>query len=326
MPARALERLEAELGVELERPANAEHGDFATNAALQLAPERKRAPREIAEELAEQAMTHELVERAEVAGPGFVNLWLAPAWYLDALAEVLEAGDRYGGGFVDPVERVQVEMVSANPTGPITVASARNGAYGDSLARVLSHAGHTVEREYYYNDAGAQIDRFRASVEAVRRGEDPPEDGYQGAYIAELATLEGDPVPIMLHQIESALERFRIHFDSWALQSELAQRLPELMPRLDTYEKDGAIWARSSEYGDDDDRVLIRSEDARRRADLPRRGRRLPRRQARARLRPGDLRARCRPLRHAPVVRGGRAHARLRPGASRGACSTSSST
>jgi arginyl-tRNA synthetase len=151
-------------------------------------------------------------------------------------------------------------MVSANPTGPITVASARNGAYGDSVARVLSHAGHTVEREYYYNDAGAQMDRFRASVDAIRGGEEPPEDGYQGAYVAELAAAEGDPVPTMLHQIESSLDRFRIHFDSWALQSELAERLPELMPRLDTYEQDGAVWARSSEYGDDDDRVLIRSE------------------------------------------------------------------
>ena len=159
LPPRAVERLEGELGFELERPASAEHGDFATNAALQLAPERKRAPGEIAQELAEEATTHELVERAEVAGPGFVNLWLAPAWYLGALGEVLEAGEGYGGGFVDPVERVQVEMVSANPTGPITVASARNGAYGDSVARVFAHAGHTVEREYYYNDASGPRSR-----------------------------------------------------------------------------------------------------------------------------------------------------------------------
>ena len=261
MPAKALERVAAELGAPLERPASPEHGDFATNAALQLAPQRKRPPREIAEELVEKAESLDLVDRAEVAGPGFVNLWLSDAWYVQALSEILEAPEGYGGAFADPAERVQVEMVSANPTGPVTVASARNGAYGDSVARVLAHAGHSVEREYYYNDAGAQIDKFRASVEAVRRGEEPPEDGYQGAYISDLAAVEGDPVPRMLEQIEVTLERFRIHFDSWALQSALAERLPDLIPRLDTYEKDGAVWARSSAYGDEDDRVLIRSAE-----------------------------------------------------------------
>ncbi|MEP6910206.1 MAG: arginine--tRNA ligase [Actinomycetota bacterium] len=264
---RSVTKLAEELGavagapIELERPSSAEHGDYATSAALQLAPERKRPPREIAEELAEQAVGLASVERAEVAGPGFVNIWLGSAWYVDALSEILEAGEGYGGGFADPAERVQVEMVSANPTGPITVSAARNGAYGDSLARVLAHAGHTVEGEYYYNDAGAQMERFRASVDAVRRGEEPPEDGYQGAYIADLAALEGDPVPKMLEEIQQDLERFRIHFDSWALQSELAARLPELMPRVDTYEKDGAVWARSSAYGDEDDRVIIRSAE-----------------------------------------------------------------
>jgi arginyl-tRNA synthetase len=264
---RSVTKLAEELGslagapIELERPSNAEHGDYATNAALQLAPERKRSPREIAEELAEQAAGLEIVERAEVAGPGFVNLWLAPAWYGNALAEMLAAGEGYGGGFADPVQRIQVEMVSANPTGPITVASARNAAYGDSLARVLEHAGHIVEREYYYNDAGAQMERFRASVDAIRRGEEPPEDGYRGEYVADLAAIDGDPVPKMLEQIEKTLERFRIRFDSWALQSELADRLPELLPRLDTYEKDGAVWARSSVYGDEDDRVVIRSAE-----------------------------------------------------------------
>jgi arginyl-tRNA synthetase len=121
----------------------------------------------------------------------------------------------------DPKQRIQVEMVSANPTGPITVASARNGAIGDSVARLLELAGHEVEREYYYNDAGAQMQKFRESVEAIRRGEEPPEDGYRGEYIAELAGEETDPVPKMLAQIEASLERFRIHFDSWALQSEL---------------------------------------------------------------------------------------------------------
>jgi arginyl-tRNA synthetase len=155
---------------------------------------------------------------------------------------------------------VQVEMVSANPTGPIVVAAARNGALGDTIARIFEFGGNDVEREYYYNDSGAQMDRFRASVDAVRRGEEPPEDGYQGEYIRELAAVDGDPVPLMVERIEASLERFRIHFDSWALQSELERRLPELLPRIDTYEKDGAVWARSSAYGDEDDRVLIRSD------------------------------------------------------------------
>jgi arginyl-tRNA synthetase len=246
--------------VELERPSDPEHGDFATNAALQLAGARRRAPRDLAAELAAQVAALPDVERAEVAGPGFVNLFLADRWFAAALAEMLEVGDRFGGNSAQLRERIQIEMVSANPTGPITVASARNGAYGDSVARLLEFAGHDVAREYYYNDSGAQMDRFRASVEAVRRGEPVPEDGYQGAYIAELAAVPGDPVPGMLHRIEETLERFRVHFDSWTRQSVLEERLPELLPRLDTYEHEGALWARSSAYGDDEDRVLIRSD------------------------------------------------------------------
>ena len=264
MPVKALESRLSELAgapVELERPGDSAHGDYATNAALQLAPTRRRAPRELAEELAAEAEKIEEVERAEVAGPGFVNLWLAPAWYEQALGKILEAGRDYGAGWADPRQRIQVEMVSANPTGPITVASARNGAIGDSVARLLAHAGHEVEREYYYNDAGAQMERFRASVEALRRGEEPPEDGYRGEYVVELAREEGDPVPKMLAQIEASLERFRIHFDAWMLQSELEKRIGEFLPRIDTYEREGAVWARSSEYGDDDDRVIIRSAE-----------------------------------------------------------------
>ena len=245
----------------LERPGEPEHGDYATNVALRLAGAQRRPPREIAAEIAQAAAGLEAVERAEVAGPGFVNFFLRDEWFSSALAEILEDGDAYGGGAPGDRERVQVEMVSANPTGPIPVSSARNGAYGDSLARLIALAGHEVEREYYYNDSGAQMERFRASVEAVRRGEDPPEDGYRGAYIHDLAALRGDPVPLMLKEIETTLERFRIHFDSFRLQSELEERLPELLPRLDTYEKDGALWARSSAYGDEEDRVLLRSED-----------------------------------------------------------------
>jgi arginyl-tRNA synthetase len=200
----------------------------------------------------------EEVERAEAAGPGFVNLWVKDAFLVDAVAQI---GPEFGAGSAAHRELVQVEMVSANPTGPIHVAHGRNGAYGDSVGRLLEYAGHEVQREYYYNDSGAQMDKFRVSVEAVRRGEEPPEDGYRGDYVEDLAALKGDPVPPMLTQIERTLERFRIHFDSWALQSELQERLPEFLPRLDTYERGGAVWARSSAYGDDDDRVLIRSSE-----------------------------------------------------------------
>jgi arginyl-tRNA synthetase len=246
--------------LELERPGEAEHGDYATNVALRLAGARRKPPREIAAEIAGAAEGIAVIERTEVAGPGFVNLFLRDEWFAEALSEILGAADDGSGG-AERRERVQVEMVSANPTGPLTVASARNGAYGDALARLFAHSGHEVEREYYYNDSGAQMDRFRASVEAARRGEEPPEDGYQGAYIKDLADLEGDPVPVMLKEIEATLERFRVHFDSWRRQSELENRLPELLPRLDTYEQDGALWARSSAYGDDEDRVLLRSGD-----------------------------------------------------------------
>src|SRR4029450_5954684 len=146
-----------------------------------------------------------------------------------------------------------------NPTGPIVVSAARNGAYGDSVARLLAFAGHDAEREYYHNDAGRQMDLFRASVEARRRGEEPPEDGYHGGYITELATLRDDPVPQIRGRIEQPRERFRIHFDSWGLQSDLEKRLADYLPRLDTYEKDGAVWARWSAHGDEGDRGLIRS-------------------------------------------------------------------
>jgi arginyl-tRNA synthetase len=258
--------LEAELSevagvpVPLERPADATHGDYATTVAMRLAGERRVAPREIAAELAGSMRDVPGVASVEIAGPGFLNVTLTDAWLCGALTEILRSGPRFG---TRPVvaERIQVEMVSANPTGPITVASARNGSYGDALARLLAFAGHDVDREYYYNDLGAQMDRFRASVEAVRRGEPVPEDGYHGAYLDELAAIDGDPVPAMLERIEATLERFRIHFDGFARQSVLEQRLPEILPRLPTYEQDGALFVRSSDFGDEKDRVLVRSAD-----------------------------------------------------------------
>ena len=248
--------------VVLERPSDPTHGDYATTVALRLAKQLGRAPREIASELAAAlAGNSALAGEPEIAGPGFINVRMSDAWYGDALAEVLEAGKAYGAGPSAATQRVQVELVSANPTGPLTVGSARNGAYGDSVARLLEFAGHDVEREYYYNDAGSQMDRFRASVDARRRGEEPPEDGYHGDYIADLAAIEGDPVPAMLAQIEATLARFRIAIDSWERQSALEREIPAVLEQLDTYEADGATWIRSTAFGDEKDRVLVRSED-----------------------------------------------------------------
>jgi arginyl-tRNA synthetase len=249
------------LDVALERPSDPEHGDFASAVAMRLAPVLRRAPREVAAELAQRSDFAGLVERTDVAGPGFLNLHVSPAWYSEALAELLEAGDGYAARSASKPERIQVELVSANPTGPIHVGGARNGAYGDSVARLLELAGHHVEREYYYNDAGSQMERFRESVEAVRRGEEPPEDGYRGAYVAELAQVPGDPVARMLERIESSLERFRVHVDTWARQSELELEIPAMLGRLDTYEAEGAVWLRATRYGADKDYVLIRSAE-----------------------------------------------------------------
>ena len=267
MPPKAVERVAAAIEeaagapVTLERPRDPSHGDYATNVALRLAPARRRPPLELASELAEAAASVAGVARAEAAPPGFVNLELDEAWYGELLGEILDRGLDFGAGSAAARERIQVEMVSANPTGPITVASARNGAYGDCVARLLEFAGHAVEREYYYNDAGVQMERFRSSVEALRRGEEAPEEGYRGAYVAELATEDGDPVPVMLGRIEATLERFRIHFDSWAKQSELERELDTIIASLPTYEREGAVWVRSTDFGDEKDRVLLRSAD-----------------------------------------------------------------
>jgi arginyl-tRNA synthetase len=261
-PVKALAASLADLAggpVDLERPADPQHGDYATNVALRLAGVRRQPPRDVASELAEQMRALDGVAGVDVAGPGFLNVTVDDRWLGAGLGSILSAGSSFGGGFADPRERVQVELVSANPTGPVTVASARNGAYGDAVARLLEFAGHDVEREYYYNDAGTQMDRFRESVEAIRRGEEPPEDGYRGDYVADLAREDGDPVPRMLARIEEALERFRIHFDTFERQSVVESEAPAAIELLDTYEADGALWARTTAHGDDKDRVLVRS-------------------------------------------------------------------
>jgi arginyl-tRNA synthetase len=264
MMGSAVDRLAARLSelagapVELERPQDPAHGDYATNVALQSASRHSRPPREFAAELAEKAATLDEVERAEVAGPGFVNVWLTTAWLGDALAEI---GPDYGRGDPERPQKIQVELVSANPAGPLTVGSARNGAYGDSVARLLAFGGNDVAREYYFNDAGRQIELFRASVEARRRGDEPPEGGYQGNYIKELAQLDGDPVARMLEEIKREVAEFRIPIDTWRRQAEIERHVTEVLPKLDTYEAEGTLWARTSAYGDDKDRPLVRSSD-----------------------------------------------------------------
>ena len=264
LSASAVQRLAARLAelaeapVELERPQDPSHGDFATNVALQSASRHKRNPREYAAELADRAAELDEVERGEVAGPGFVNLWVTTEWLAEALAEI---GPDYGGGTAAEPQKIQVELISANPAGPLTVGSARNGAYGDSVARLLDHAGHQVEREYYFNDVGRQMELFRESVEARRRGEDAPEGGYQGAYISDLAQVDGDPVEHMLGEIRREVAEFRIPIDTWRRQAEIEQKVAGILPQLDTYEAEGTLWARTSAYGDDKDRPLVRSDD-----------------------------------------------------------------
>jgi arginyl-tRNA synthetase len=265
----------------LERPKKAGFGDFSTNAAMLLAPALKAPPREIAERLGavlqERLGTH--VERVEVAGPGFLNIFLADEWYAAAAAQVLAAGDGFGGGTANPPERIQVEFVSANPTGPLTAASGRHAAYGDSLLRLFRFQGHDVEGEYYFNDTGAQIQRFGASILARARHEDPPEDGYQGDYVIELAqqipgaadldvdALAAKGVELMMARIRATLTAYRVEFDSWFLERSLHDgadsAVRRAFARLDeqgnTYRAEDALWLRTSALGDDKDRVLERS-------------------------------------------------------------------
>jgi arginyl-tRNA synthetase len=263
----------------LERPPKAELGDYSTNAAMMLAGALKQPPREVAERLG-AALAGELgdaVERVEVAGPGFLNVYLGDRWFKAAAAAALADGDDFGRTVVEAPERVNLEFVSANPTGPITVAAARHAAYGDSLARVLALAGSEVDREYYVNDYGGQVQRFAASIRARALGEPPPEDGYQGEYVADVAAqidgaaeLDDDElakrgVAIMVAAIEATLKRFRVDMDRFVSERAFQESgavdaaIERLRERGHVYEHDGAVWLRSTDYGDDKDRVLQRS-------------------------------------------------------------------
>ena len=266
----------------LERPKRAEFGDYSTNAALLLAPRLGSPPRELAERLGAMLAQRlgEEVERYDVAGPGFVNLFMSAGWCRRALAAALAAGPRFGAGGAAVPERVLVEFVSANPTGPMHVGHARNAAYGDALARMLAFHGHSVAREFYVNDAGSQIAKFGESIACLARGEPVPEDGYRGDYVGELAAeLPGaaalsagevgrEGVSVMLDRMRSSLAAFRVlDFDHWQLESALHEGQPSavehtlevLAQQGHTYTADGALWLRTTDFGDDKDRVLLRS-------------------------------------------------------------------
>jgi arginyl-tRNA synthetase len=263
--------------VRLERPADPTHGDYATAVALQLARPLRAAPREIATRIA-AALESEHLAAVDVAGPGFLNLRVSPAWFRDAVGRVLAEGPRYGSGAAARPQRIQVEYVSGNPTGPVTVATARNAAYGDSLARLFEFAGHDVGREYYFNDAGRQIDLFGESLRARAQGAEPPDDGYRGEYVAAVAAELGlDPqadaaawaragTDVMIGQIRATLARFRCSFDNWFLERSLYESgaVQRAIERVraggHVEERDGAVWLRSSALGDDKDRVLVRSD------------------------------------------------------------------
>jgi arginyl-tRNA synthetase len=266
----------------LERPPKPELGDYSTNAAMLLAPTLGSPPREIAERLRKELAGRlgPSAERVEVAGPGFLNVFLSDRWHREATAEVLAAREQFGASRATDPERVLVEFVSANPTGPLTAAGGRHAAFGDALARLLAFAGHRIEREYLLNDVGGQVEQFARSIAARMRGEDPPEDGYAGDYVTDLAdelaaegvapddldALARRGTAVMRERIEAALERYRVHFDTWSSQRALeeANKVSEAIDVLrggdHVYERDGAVWLRTTAFGDDKDRVLIRGD------------------------------------------------------------------
>ncbi len=272
--------------VVVERPRNPEHGDYATNLALQIGKRLGVAPRELASWLAEALAQSDSIDSAEIAGPGFVNLRLAADAQGGIVAKVLEEGAGYGQAEQLAGTKINLEFVSANPTGPVHLGGARWAAAGDALGRVLEAQGADVTREYYFNDAGAQIDRFVNSLMAAAKGEPTPEDGYGGAYIGEVASqvlaqqpdaLErGDAaevfrqigVGLMFDEVKRSLHEFGTDFDVFFHEDSLHQSgaVGELVERLknsdNLYFADGAWWLRSKDFGDDKDRVVIKTDGA----------------------------------------------------------------
>jgi arginyl-tRNA synthetase len=280
----------AALGVDIERPAKAEHGDLATNLAMKLARPLRRPPLAIAQAIVERlsaaaGQPGSPIASAAAAPPGFINLHLSDTVLEQTIDAVLD--DPGSWGRVAPIRprSVNVEFVSANPTGPLTIGNARGAFIGDLLCRILEAGGQQVTREYYFNDAGGQIDKLGASVVALRRGEEVPEDGYRGGYVSDLAAAMPDDVwaeaesdgadasAIVGHWaagrvregIEASLGRLGVHFDVWKSEGSLhaegwvERAVERLRAGGHVYEQDGAVWFRSTAFGDDKDRVIIRS-------------------------------------------------------------------
>lgn len=272
--------------VVVERPKNRDHGDWATNVAMQLAGKGGANPRQLAELIATELRKLDGVEEVAVAGPGFINLFVSDSAAGALALEILEQGEAYGKGNLLAGVRLNLEFVSANPTGPIHLGGTRWAAVGDALARVLQAQGAIVVREYYFNDHGAQIDRFARSLVAAALGENTPEDGYAGAYILEIAqqiasaqpniltlgpeerqeAFRAAGVELMFEQIRKSLHDFGVDFDVYFHENSLYESgaVEKAVERLRNaghiFEQEGAVWLRSSAFGDDRDRVVIKSD------------------------------------------------------------------
>ncbi len=272
--------------VTVERPRNPEHGDYATNVALQVAKKAGMNPRELGQLLVDVLLANPNIAAAEIAGPGFINLRLATGAQGQLVAQILQQGREYGRSDLYAGQKINLEFVSANPTGPIHLGGTRWAAVGDSLGRVLEASGAQVTREYYFNDHGGQIDRFARSLVAAAKGEPTPEDGYGGAYIREIAqgivdkhsnALEGTPeqvqetfrregVEMMFAQIKQSLHDFGVDFDVYFHENSLFESgavdraIQTLKDNGNLYESEGAWWLRSTDFGDDKDRVVIKSD------------------------------------------------------------------
>lgn len=272
--------------VTVERPRNPEHGDYATNVALQVAKKVGVAPRDLATWLVEALVSNDAIAGAEIAGPGFVNLRIAADAQGTIVANILKAGETYGNSDAQGAHTINLEFVSANPTGPIHIGGTRWAAVGDALGRLLARQGAKVTREYYFNDHGAQIDRFVRSLIASAEGKEAPEDGYAGDYIADIAkqvttqrpealslteperseVFREIGVDLMFTHIKESLHEFGTDFDVFTHEDSMhtSGRVQEAIAQLrktgNIYEKDGASWLRSSNFGDDKDRVVIKSD------------------------------------------------------------------